>query len=168
MPEEFDFFWDYEPFASSDAIWDRGWMSELAYQQTLRRKLRLDPEHRVVLQQMLKLYGVVNVVVVCDSKLLTERLKVSHDDKFDDATVLDVNDWFKKHSVYYGTDVLISCDARKPYPNCVDLNKILKIHERRVNTFRHVIGEELCLTKRASFRMERSASAVPTSGHPAG
>lgn len=151
LPEGFDCFWGYAEQAHLSVVWDRGWMSELAYSVACQRKSLLSQAQRVMVQQMLKLYGAVNVTVTCEPAVLAKRLDDMHDDKFDKSIVLDANRWYKANYLYYGTDVLIKCDARKPFPNDRDVSRILELHEKRAATVREVIGDHLCLQKILPF-----------------
>ena len=152
LPDEWDFFWDYEARAAVNRVWDRGWLSEVAYQQVLGRPRRMSDEHRIMTSMMLRLYGAVNVVVVCDEAMLLSRLNETTDDKFDKATVLAVNQWYKDNWMHYGVDVMVRCDKRKSYPSQPDIDKILKFYDQRAHLVRTAIGGEFCLMKRPTIQ----------------
>lgn len=151
LPDTWDWFWDYEKRASLRVVWDRGWVSELAYQQVTGRAPRLDGEHVEMVKTLLRMHACVNVTVTCNAALLAQRLNEEADDKFSKAVVVGVNRWFMNNHLYHGTDVLIHCDGRKPYPSEADIKRIMAFHNKRASMVLNTIGEDLTLSRRLAM-----------------
>lgn len=147
LPDDFDFFWGYTDRMEMGAVWDRGWLSEIAYTSVLKRKVRFTYDHQAMANTAALLYGVVHVVVVAAPMMLMKRLLREPDDKFDGATVLVVNDWFEKNYRSHPCDVVISCTEDHPFPDDLAISTILDKYRRKEAILKKVIGDGLCLSK---------------------
>lgn len=135
LPDDWDFYFSYLPKMGYWNIWDRGHWSEVAYQQATSRPKRVDEEELRLVDAECFRWGCVYVVLTCERWLLEERLRERPDDKFDAQVVQRANLYFMNH--YLGpSDIEITCSAGRPWPQPRDVDYIVSLHNKRVNTMR--------------------------------